>query len=127
MKLKTLFSIFAVITLLFGLTLLFFPATLIGFLGVSPVDALETMLTRFIGGITFSLGLMIWFARDAEASKARDAIVMSLTIGNAISAIISIWAALTGMFNALIWIEAALFALFAVGFFLRGRASMSSS
>lgn len=127
MKLKTLFLIFAIISLLSGLSLFFFPATLMEFNGVSAVKALEIMLIRFMGGFTFSLGLMIWFARDAEASKARDAIVLGLAIGNAISAIISIWAALTGMFNALIWIEAALFALFAVGFTLRGRASMSSS
>jgi hypothetical protein len=127
MKLKNLFLIFAIVSLLFGLTLLFFPATLLDYYGVSPADALETMLMRFLGGFTFSLGLMIWFARDAEASKARDAIVLGLAIGNAISAILSIWAAQTGMFNALIWIEAALFALFAVGFTLRGRASMSSN
>jgi len=127
MKLNTLFSIFAIISLLFGLALLFFPTTLIDFYGVSSVGALETMFTRFIGGITFSLGLMVWFARNAEASKARDAIVLGLAIGNTISAIIFIWAALTGMGNAVIWILAAIFALFAVGFFLRGQSSVSSS
>ena len=127
MKLSTLFSIFGIVSLILGIVLLLFPNQMMSLLGISSLDNLSVMLIRFIGGFTLSLGMMSWFVRDAEASKARDAIILGLTLGNAIAAIIIIWSALSGIFTFLIWVEAALFVLFAAAFFFVGRANMSSA
>lgn len=122
MKVSILFTIFAVISVLFGLFLLITPGTVMDLLGVTSLDELSVMLLRFIGGVALSLGLMSWSLRDSEPSRARAAIVLGLSLGNAISGIIFIWSALSGMFNALIWVIAAIFILFAVAFFIAGRA-----
>lgn len=127
MKLSTLFSIFAVVSLLFGLSLLIFPDMVMNLLGIASLDDLAAMLLRFIGGVALSLGLMSWSLRNADASQARDGVVLGLSLGNAICALILIWSALSGIFNALIWVEAAIFALFAIAFFLAGRMSLNSA
>ena len=68
---------------------------------------------------------MAWTGRAGEAGKARDAIVLGLTVLNALSAVVAVVPALSGVFNGLAWAQAALYAVFTVLFAMAGRASMS--
>ena len=70
---------------------------------------------------------MCWNARTAEASKARDALILGLAVINGLLAVVAV---LTGMAAAvghwLLWAHAALYALFTVLFIVTGRQAMSA-
>src|SRR2546426_4057081 len=124
MQLTSLLSLYAVITAFFGLALLGFPSQLMGVYGAS-LDTLATILSRFIGGLFAGLAVMAWMARAAEAGKARNAMVLGLTVLNGFSAVVAVMAALSGVFNALAWAQAGVYGLFTGLFVVGGRSSMS--
>lgn len=124
MQLTPLLSIYAVVTGFFGVALLGVPRHLMGVYGAPSLDPLETTLSRFIGALFAGLAVMAWTGRATEAGKARDAMVLGLTVLNGLSAVVAIIAALSGVFNALAWGQAALYAVFTVLFVMAGRASM---
>jgi hypothetical protein len=125
MNLTPLLSLYAIVTGFFALALLAVPGPLMGVYGAPPLDTLQTILSRFIGGLFAGLAVMGWTARAAEAGKARDAIVLGLTVLNGLSAVVAVVAALSRVFNALAWGQAVLYTLFTVLFVMAGRASMS--
>jgi hypothetical protein len=51
--------------------------------------------------------------------------VLGLTVLNGLSAVVAVVAALSGVFNALAWGQAALHTVFTVLFVMAGRAGMS--
>jgi hypothetical protein len=51
--------------------------------------------------------------------------VLGLTVLNALSAVVAVVAALSGVFNALAWAQAGLYTVFTLLFVVAGRASMS--
>ena len=125
MQFTPLLSLYAVVTGLFAVALLIVPSQLMSVYGAPPLDTLQTILSRFIGGLFAGLAAMAWTARAAEPGKARDAIVLGLTVLNGLSAVVAVLAALSRVFNALAWGQAGLYALFTVLFVIAGRASMS--
>src|SRR2546428_7406961 len=122
MQLTPLLSLYAVITAFFGLALLGFPSQLMGVYGAS-LDTLATILSRFIGGLFAGLAVMAWMARAAEAGKARNAMVLGLTVLNGFSAVVAVMAALSGVFNALAWGQAGVSGLFPGALLAPGRSS----
>lgn len=126
MQLRPLLSLYAVVTGFFGVALLGVPGPLMGVYGAASLDTLATILSRFIGGLFAGLAVMAWAARAAEGGKARDAMVLGLTVLNGLSAVVGVVAALSGVFNALAWAQAGLYALFTVLFVMAARVSMSS-
>ena len=125
MPLASLFSLYAVVTAVFGIALLVVPNQLMAVYGAHGLDTLQVILSRFIGGLFGGLAVMAWAGRAGEAGKARDAMVLGLTVLNALSAVVAVVAALSGVFNWLAWAQAGLYAVFTVLFVMAGRASMS--
>lgn len=125
MKLNTVLSISAIYMALVGLGYLVSPAAL----SLGAVDASASpVLTAFlrIPASTFlGIAVLNWMARNAEASKARDAIALGNTVGFALAAILSVWSVLIGG-SPIEWVFVVINLLFAVGFFWTGRAGMSS-
>ena len=103
MQLTPLLSLYAVVTGLFAVALLIVPSQLMSVYGVAHLDTLQTILSRFIGSLFAGLAVMAWTARAAEPGRAREAIVLGLTILNGLSAVVAVLAALSGVFNALAW------------------------
>ncbi len=126
MNLKMLLSVYTVF-MATGVALLVVPSTVMSLYGVSSPDVLETALARIIGALAFGLGVVCWNARTAEASKARDALILGLTVINGLLAVVAV---LTGMAATvghwLIWADAAIYALFTVLFIVIGRQAMSA-
>jgi hypothetical protein len=125
MPFTSLFSLYAVVTGLFGIALLVVPNQLMGLYGASALDTLQLILSRFIGALFAGLAVMAWTGRASEVGRARNAMVLGLTVLNGLSAVVAVVAALSGAFNALAWGQAALYAVFTVLFIMAGRASMS--
>jgi hypothetical protein len=121
MPFTSLFSLYAVVTGLFAIALLVVPNPLMGLYGAPALDTLQLILSRFIGALFAGLAVMTWTGRGSEVGRARNAMVLGLTVLNGLSAVIAVVAALSGVFNALAWGQAALYAVFTVLFVMAGR------
>src|SRR2546425_9049044 len=107
MQLTPLLSLYAVVTGLFSVALLIIPSLLMSVYGAAHLDTLQTILSRLIGSLFAGLAVMAWTARASEAGRAREAIVLGLTILNGLSAVVAVLAALSGGVTALAWGPAA--------------------
>jgi len=85
------------------------------------------MTVRFMGVANIGLALIAWLVRNADASKARDGITLGFTIFFALHALTSLYGQFTDTSTSLHWVMATLQGLIAVGFFMAGKASMSTS
>ncbi len=126
MTLKMLLSVYAVYVAAFGAAFLVVPSAVMSLYGVPPLDVLEISLTRNIGAVAIGLGVMCWATRTAEASKARDALILGLTVVNGLWAVVAVLTGMAGAGNWLVWVDAALFALLTVLFIVTGRQAMSA-
>jgi len=78
-------------------------------------------------GPFIGLAIVNWFARNAEASKARDAIFLGNTVGHILWTILVVLTVLTPGAQPAGWVFAVIYLLFAVAFFMVGRANMSTN
>jgi hypothetical protein len=115
MKFKTLMIIKAVVCLGFGPLLLFLPAQLLNFLGTSygPGAALTA---REYGAALMGNLMLTWFARAAEKSVARKAIILHLFVYDAIALIATLIIQLSGGLNVLGWGIVFVYFFFTIGF-----------
>ncbi len=88
---------------------------------VSTISAL-----RGLGGSLLGVAVVNWVGFNADASKSRDGICLGNTVSFLLAAI-TIVLGLVGGGPAASWIIAIINALFAVAFFVVGRASISHS
>jgi hypothetical protein len=115
MKFKTLMIIKAIVCLGFGPLLLFLPAQLLTLLGTSygPGAALTA---REYGASLMGNLMLTWFARAAEKSIARKAIILDLFVYDAIALIATVIIQLSGGLNILGWGIVFVYLFFAAGF-----------
>lgn len=125
MKPKLLLSIAAIYIALIGVLGLVIPATTIYGFDVGDPALLNS---RFRISLSLYIGMAVvnWFARNADASKARDAIFIGNTVGFVLWAVLVLLVVLTpgSELSGLVFVVINL--LFAVAFFLVGRANMST-
>ena len=126
MNLKTLLSIYAIILALSGVGTLVLPSRMLDLYGAPPLNPLETGLAQLIGAVTLGLAVMCWTARTAEASKARDALILGLITMHGFGTMVVVLMALSLEANWLIWAHVGFFALFTVLFIVTGRRAMSA-
>jgi len=115
MKLGTLFTINAVVAVIFGLAFLLAPEILLSYYGAK-LGIAGTLIGRFFGGTLIGYGLLTWLARNAEASEARNAIVTALFISNAIGVIVALIGPVSGIVNTLGWSTVVIYLLFTIGY-----------
>jgi hypothetical protein len=115
MNLKTLMIIKAIVCIVLGCILLFVPGFLYSFFGASLNDA-GFFAGREYGAALIGGFLLTWYARNAAESQARRAIILDLFIYDAIGAVITLIAIVTGVLNPLGWAVFALYLLLAIGF-----------
>jgi len=78
-------------------------------------------------GLFIGLAVVNWFTRNAEASKARDAIFLGNMVGHVLWAILVAITVLTPGAQPAGWAFVVVYLLFAVAFFMVGRTNMSTS
>ncbi|MDE3058813.1 MAG: hypothetical protein KGJ59_12740 [Bacteroidota bacterium] len=126
MKLNSLLSISAVYMALLGIGFLVAPdAIMFGSAGAGASAALLANL-RAIASMAIGIAVLNWFARNAEPSKALNAIVLANTVGFGLAAILEVIALFSAAPAAQI-IFAVIDALIAVGFASQGRATMAAA
>jgi len=116
MKMRTLFTINAVVQLLFGAGFLFTPALVLGVFGTQ-TDATGITLAHVAGGLILSLCIMSWLGKDVEGA-GQDAIAWGgVFFAHLIAGILSLLAVLNGTFNSLGWSAVVMDAFFVIAFF----------
>ena len=115
MKFKTVMIIKAIVCLGFGPLLLFVPAQLLNFLGTSygPGAALTA---REYGAVLMGNLMLTWFARNAEKSVARKAIILHLFVYDAIALVVTFIIQMSGGLNVLGWGIVFIYLFFTSGF-----------
>ena len=123
LKPKLLFTLAAIYMGLIGLTTLISPIVGAGLDARASAHLIAQV--RVQASLYIGIAVMNWFARNAEASKARDAIFLGNTV---------VFGFLTILFGLLMftgepvvgWIFVVIHLLFTFAFFLVGRANMST-
>ena len=115
MKLSTLFTLNAIVAVLFGLGFALVPATLVSLYGAT-LDAAGIYVARLFGAEVLGYATLTWFARNAEESGARRAIVLSCFVSWAVGFVCALIGQLSGVVNALGWSTVGLYLLFTLGY-----------
>ncbi len=125
MKPSMLFSVAALYLGLVGLGFLLVPGILVfGALGETPAIIVAEL--RQYGGALLGIATLNWVARNAEASTARNGVFLGNTVGFGLVAVGGVLLQLSGAV-VVGWLFVLVNVLFAIAFFMVGRANMSNS
>jgi len=127
MRLNILFVISAIYLALVGLGFLFAPTALMfGTVGPEASAALIANL-RGPASLFIAIALLNWLARNAEASKTRDAIVLSNIVGFALAGVLDVIAVVGTGAPSIELVPAIINFVLVVAFFWLGRVNMSAA
>ena len=115
MKFKSMMIIKAIICLGFWPLLLFVPAQLLHLLGTSYGPG-AAFTARLYGATLIGNLMLTWFARNAEKSIARRAIILHLFVYDAIAFIVTLVIQISGGLNVLGWGIVFIYLFFTIGF-----------
>lgn len=114
MSYKVLFVLNAFVALLAGLVLVFVPATGLAQFNMD-ARVTEQFLTRALGAALVSLGLVLWFAKDAGESAQRSLGMASLA-GSVLGLVVTLIGAVSKVIRVNSWIPIVIFVAFALGY-----------
>ena len=115
MKLGTLFTINAIVAILFGLAFVLMPATLSSYYGIT-LSPGGLYIAQLFGTALLGFAVLTWSSRNAGESDARQAIVLALFISDTVALVVSLLAQFAGTANALGWSTIIIYLLLALGF-----------
>ena len=116
MKMRTLFIINAVIQFFFGVGFMFAPTVLLGLFGTK-TDATGLTLAHVAGGVILSLAIISWLGKDVDGA-GQDAIAWGgVFFAHLQAGIFTLFAILSGTFNALAWSAVIMDVFFVAAFF----------
>lgn len=115
MKFKNLLMIKAIVCLFFGVLLLAVPDKLISLFGASLSDGGIFTAREYASSLLGNM-MLCWFARNADESEARKAIIIALFAYDLIAFIMTVFTVIAGVLNALGWLIALVYLFFTIGF-----------
>lgn len=110
-----MFIIKAIVCLFFGTIILAAPVFTYSIFGAN-LDLAGSFTARQYGASLIGILCITWYARYADESHARRAIIFGLFVYDAIGFIVSLFAVLSGALNGLGWSIVALYLFLAIGF-----------
>jgi len=113
MKLGNFLVVKAVISLVFGIAFALMPAGVMSLYGIT-LDAGGIMMARFLGACLIGIGLICWLDREADP-KALQGITLALCIGDTVGFLVALLGQLSGLTNALGWVNVVIWLLLALG------------
>lgn len=122
MKLRVLLSIAAVYMALVGLGMIFVPRQF--GIGAVPADASPALIAflRIFGGPCIGIAVLNWVARDAEPSRALNAIILGNVVGFSCVAASDIWGVFSGSARPIAKLFLVIHLAMAIAFALQWRA-----
>jgi ABC-type Fe3+-siderophore transport system permease subunit len=111
---RTFLTITAVVAALYGLAFVLIPDNINALYGV-PSAPHTALYTRFFGSALLGLGIINWLAKDLRSWDAIRGILIGIAVTTAIGGLISLFAVVTGLSNAMTWTSVLVYALLLVG------------
>lgn len=115
MKFRTLMIIKAIVCLVLGVPILLATKFFYGLFGME-LGVAGVFAAREYGASLLGNFLLTYFGRFAQDTKARRALIMGMTLYNAIGFIITLITVLSGQMNFLGWGPVAIYLFFGLGF-----------
>lgn len=115
MNVKNIFSITAIVSLLFGLAFLIIPTQMATSYG-NEANTASIVTSRFWAASLIGVAVILWMARNSGDSQARQAIITGGLVLVVLDLIVAVWAVLTGGVNALGWSTVVITLLLTLGF-----------
>jgi hypothetical protein len=91
------------------------PAQTLSIYGIS-LNETGIFVTRLLGASFVLLALWLGMARDTQEELSKRAVAVSVTVGDLLGFALIVYGQLTGVGNALGWINALIYLLLAIGF-----------
>jgi hypothetical protein len=113
MKLSNFLVVKAVISLAFGIAFALVPAAVMSLYGVT-LDLGGAYMARFLGACLIGIGLICWLDRNANP-QVLQGITLALCIGDTVGFIVALLGQLSGLANALGWVNVFIWLLLALG------------
>ncbi len=121
MRPNTVFLAGGILGLVFGLSFLLLPATVLPLYGV-PVEPATVLMSRFFGVAVFHLGLVLYLLRDVRESASQRALATAGMAGSAAGLAVGLMGVLGGLVNALGWSTVAIYGALLLGYLVCMRA-----
>ena len=115
MTLKNLFTVNAVVAILYGLGFLLVPETVLSLYGLD-LSAGGLIITQYLGTAFIGFAVLMWLQRTKEHTDARRAVVLGFLIHFVIGLVLSVISALSGVMNALGWLNVVIYLVFTMGY-----------
>ena len=115
MKFKTLMILKAIVCISLGVPILISPDFVYSIFGAS-LSAGGAFAAREYGASLVGNMLLTWFAKNAQESETKRAIILAMCAYNTIGFIITLFANLSGILSPMGWMAFAIYLFFAVGF-----------
>ena len=117
MSYKVLFVLNAFVAIVVGIAFLSVPEMILLQLGVFEQYAATMWASRFFGSAMLALGLVLWFAKDAE-ERIQKGMSWGMFISTLVGLILTIFASLsaTAVLRQNTWIPLVLYVLFGLGY-----------
>ena len=115
MSFKNLMIIKAIVCLAFGILLLAIPDMLLSLFGAT-LGSGGMFTAREYGSSLFGNLFLCWFARNAEESDTRRAIILALFVYDLIAFVMTSITVISGILNPLGWLIAIIYLFFTLGF-----------
>jgi len=128
MSYRVMFVINALVTLLAGLGFLIVPGRLLALFGTE-ARVPELLLARFFGSALLTLGLLLWFAKDAADEGAQKGMGIALLVGAFCGLVVTVIGVspASGVIRSNGWAAIVVYVLFGLGYaylvFLKPRAA----
>lgn len=102
MKVRSLFVVHSMIAFVFGLSFLLAPIQVISIYGGVLTEA-GALVGRLFGGTLLTIAAVLWLAREADESTARQAILQGVFVTLIVGVLAALHGVLTGAVNAFGW------------------------
>jgi hypothetical protein len=99
---KNYFSIFAVLSVLFGIGFVLAPDQVLINYGIESSPAIAVM-SRLFGGTLLAMAVILWSARDFHDQAAVRAVLIGSGISDVVNLVVALLAVTSGTVNALGW------------------------
>ena len=115
MKLKNLFIINTVLSIVYGICFVLIPAKVLLLYGLT-ASAGEALMGQYFGVALIGIGLITWFAKNVTDSNAMGAIILALLISDIIGVIVSVIGTISGVMNTFGWSAVIIYLFLTLGF-----------
>jgi hypothetical protein len=125
---KTLFLVYLVVEVIFGIGFLFVPGLMMDPMGVT-LDETSTTFARLFGSLIISIPVLLFFVRKSTSTEFRRGVVYCIFTYLLLSTIILLITQLKGLMNSMGWSIVIIHFVFMVwfGYYLINHGKMDSS